>query len=486
MKTLTKLETLIDLYPNQLWLGFSEEEKQENWKKSVNHSSDLARFQAYLNSLAAEIFIHWLEEEGDLETKPKIYFDNKKLNSIWEFINGTTITIGKTKIILIPTDKDNLEEFNVPQEWIDIPEWEADYYLPIQLDLEENWLRVWGYTTHQQLKTIGKYSPLEKTYSLEKNDLIEDLNVMLVAREFCDSERVKISELSKIKDIQGEELINNWGRKLHYSPRVLIPFPQWASFIINDDWRESLYQSCLNSDAVNIITTSHDINDNLREDIVENINPIVNHDTTENINPTVNHGITQNVNLITPNMVNKINQNINLIVNNNESKLNNISTPITNKINQNLVKISGWLDDIFEQGWLKADSLFNEENLAFSTRNQSSNFDNEANIINAAKLIDLGIKLGEQSLVLLMACVPNNQGKIAITVQIHPRQGITYLPPNLKLTAMDDEGNLIQEAVISRNADNYIQLKRFSAPIGVKFALEVSLGNIKLRESFIL
>jgi len=85
-----------------------------------------------------------------------------------------------------------------------------------------------------------------------------------------------------------------------------------------------------------------------------------------------------------------------------------------------------------------------------------------------------------------MACVPNNQGKIAITVQIHPRQGITYLPPNLKLTAMDDEGNLIQEAVISRNADNYIQLKRFSAPIGVKFALEVSLGNIKLRESFIL
>lgn len=94
----------------------------------------------------------------------------------------------------------------------------------------------------------------------------------------------------------------------------------------------------------------------------------------------------------------------------------------------------------------------------------------------AAKSIDLGIKLGSQSIVLLMACVPTRDDKITVTVQNYPPQGENYLPPNLKLTALDGDDNLIQDTVISRNYDNCIQLKRFTAPHGVKFSLEISLN----------
>ncbi len=450
MELLNKLETLIDLYPEQLWLEFSEEDKQINWEKSQQHSYYLARFQAYLNSLSAEVLINWLKEEADLEENPQLYPTIEKLNSIWEFINGTTITMGKTKIVLIPTTNDNLDKCNIPQEWVDIPGWEADYYLPIQIDLTENWLRVLGYTTHQQLKNIGKYNCLEKTYSLDKDDLIEDLNIMLVAREFCNYERVAIPEIPKISENQAHILIENWGVNNGYSPRFLIAFPEWANLITDDIWREALYQNFLNSGEVNII---------LSEKTLE-------HNLTHNKESNVEH--------------NKENKAINLV---NYQRNQNIDN-----IHQKLIDISDWLEGVFSEGWLKADSLFNIQKISLATRSlNSQNGDNkQENIITAAKLIDLGIKLGSQSIVLLMACVPTRDDKITLTVQVYPPQGENYLPSNLKLSAFDEDDNLIQDTVISRNYDNCIQLKRFTAPRGVKFSLEISLNEVSLRENFIL
>ncbi|WP_017295843.1 DUF1822 family protein [Geminocystis herdmanii] len=474
MKLLKKLETLIDLYPEQLWLEFSDREKQINWEKSQQHSYDLARFQAYLNSLSAEVLINWLKEEADLEENPQLYPTIEKLNSIWEFINGTTITIGKTKIVLIPTTNDNLDKFNIPQEWVDIPGWEADYYLPIQLDLTENWLRVWGYTTHQQLKTIGKYNSLEKTYSLEKDDLIEDLNVMLVAREFCDSERVAIPEISKISENKAHILIENWGVNNGYSPRFLIPFTEWASLITDDLWREELYQHFLNSGEVNIFLSEEILEHNLNQNKEGNLKDNLEHNKEDILKHKLEHNKESNL------KHNKENNAINLT---NYQPNENI-----NNIHQKLVNISDWLEGVFSEGWLKADSLFNGQKMSLATRslNSQNSDNNQENMMTGAKLIDLGIKLGSRSIVVLMACVPTRDDKITVTVQVYPPQGENYLPPNLKLSALDEDNNLIQDTVISRDYDNCIQLKRFTAPRGVKFSLEISLNEVSLQESFIL
>jgi len=120
------------------------------------------------------------------------------------------------------------------------------------------------------------------------------------------------------------------------------------------------------------------------------------------------------------------------------------------------------------------------QTFAFATRNS------QENIIKATKLLDLGIELGEQSLVLLMACVPNPPDKISVIIQVHPAQGTKFLPPNLRLAVMDEDGNLIQQPITSRTMDNYMQLKRFSAPVGVPFTLELTLNGVTLKENFVL
>ncbi|MDZ7959053.1 MAG: DUF1822 family protein [Aulosira sp. DedQUE10] len=41
-----------------------------------------------------------------------------------------------------------------------------------------HWIRIWDYTTHEQLKNQGKYAPQERIYAIEATQMIEDLNVL--------------------------------------------------------------------------------------------------------------------------------------------------------------------------------------------------------------------------------------------------------------------------------------------------------------------
>ncbi|WP_069789404.1 DUF1822 family protein (plasmid) [Cyanobacterium sp. IPPAS B-1200] len=248
MQNINKIETLIDLYPNQLWLEFSEEEKQKYWQRTAEHSYDLARFRSYLNDLSAHTMLRWLEEE-ELEQKPIIHPSTLfKLNSIWEFVNGTTIMIGTTKIVLIPTDDYNSDDFIVPAEWVDIVGWDADYYLSVEVNLRDNWLRVRGYTTHEQIRNIGKMDIWHRNYILSQDDLIEDLNIMWVARELSISEKLPVFKVSScLTERLSLTLINQLATKYSYFLRFITLFADWAVFIAHDDSRQLLYQSLVTS-----------------------------------------------------------------------------------------------------------------------------------------------------------------------------------------------------------------------------------------------
>lgn len=72
----------------------------------------------------------------------------------------------------------------------------------------------------------------------------------------------------------------------------------------------------------------------------------------------------------------------------------------------------------------------------------------------------MGMHLGSQAVVLLVAIAEDSEQKVEILVQVHPAQGETYLQPNLKLVLVSESGMILQK-VQSRGQDNYIQLKRF-------------------------
>lgn len=146
------------------------------------------------------------------------------------------------------------------------------------------------------------------------------------------------------------------------------------------------------------------------------------------------------------------------------------------------VNLSQWFENLFETDWQPLEALFGTQNLAFSFRSDSQF--NEATI-KRAKLLNLGVQLGSQSVAILVAITPEVEQKVSILVQAHPVAGETFLPPNIKLSLLSISGETLQD-VQSRSQDNYIQLKRFRGLPGESFNIRIAFGNVTITETFVI
>lgn len=144
--------------------------------------------------------------------------------------------------------------------------------------------------------------------------------------------------------------------------------------------------------------------------------------------------------------------------------------------------LSQWFNNMFDAGWQSLEALFatDRESLSFGLR---SNFHLRSHAVKGAKTIDLGLQLGNQSVVLLMAIAPEIDEKVGILVHLHPNRGENYLLPNTKLILLSDTGEVLQE-VQSRSQDNYIQLKRFRGNCGECFSIQVAASGVSATEAF--
>jgi hypothetical protein len=175
----------------------------------------------------------------DAKVSPNI----ASLPSFWELFNGTPITFDNYRLILIPTLAVDGDELRVPQEWVDIPELAADYYIAVEVNPDDNLIKIFGYTTHEKLKNKGLLDNNDRNYSLESEDLIDDINVLGVAQQFNTSEtlRAEISPLESIPETQAKNLLERLGNPEVKFPRLEIPFSIWGSLITQSSWRKKLY-----------------------------------------------------------------------------------------------------------------------------------------------------------------------------------------------------------------------------------------------------
>lgn len=240
--------------PTQLVIHLPETLKQQAWNKSQNAGTPYSRWQSYLNQLTLEAVIPSAKEEQEATVKP--WLNRKTLANIAELVNGTAIMLGKTKVVLIPSEAEDLEELRLPQEWVDIPEWIADYYLAAQVNLDAGFLRIWGYTTHQQIKNNGTYNPTDRTYTLDNTDLITDINAFWVARELCPEEvtQVPVSPIATISSTQANNLIQRLKDTEILLPRLAIPFTIWAALIQNPAWRNGLVEKRQGIERVSVLS----------------------------------------------------------------------------------------------------------------------------------------------------------------------------------------------------------------------------------------
>jgi hypothetical protein len=127
---------------------------------------------------------------------------------------------------------------------VDIPSWAADYYLAAQVNPDDGWVRIGGYATHQQLKTNGSYDPSDRTYCLDEDDLIQDLNVLWVARQLGLEEptRSDIAPLRALSLAQTENLLQRCCDPSIAVPRLAVPFEMWGALLEHGGTRQRLYE----------------------------------------------------------------------------------------------------------------------------------------------------------------------------------------------------------------------------------------------------
>lgn len=153
-------------------------------------------------------------------------------------------------------------------------------------------------------------------------------------------------------------------------------------------------------------------------------------------------------------------------------------------IQETAVNLRKWFENAFEEGWQAVETILGtKQNLALVR--EATRIHSQVNV-KRAKMLDLGIELGEKSVVLAIAISQNGDETIKVLVQVHPSRGHAYLPQNLRLTMLSETNEALQPEVRSRSQDNYIQLRRFDGQTGDRFRIQIALDEINIIEDFVL
>ncbi|MGH8002456.1 MAG: DUF1822 family protein [Brasilonema sp.] len=154
------------------------------------------------------------------------------------------------------------------------------------------------------------------------------------------------------------------------------------------------------------------------------------------------------------------------------------------------VNLSQWLAGVFDAGWQTVESLWNQSELrsAYSFRNPNiieQNYPNQTQAFTRrAKLIDLGIQITNQPVILIVEIRPKIDQQTGVRLQLHPTNHQTYLIPGVQLTVLDESGAVFLETQ-ARSADNYLQLQ-FRGEPGEQFGVQVILNDASVTENFVI
>lgn len=106
-------------------------------------------------------------------------------------------------------------------------------------------------------------------------------------------------------------------------------------------------------------------------------------------------------------------------------------------------------------------------------------------LINARRIMDLGMQLAGNPVALMVAIFPKQDQTFAVLLRVYPMGNQTYLPTGLKLAGLYENGQPFLEVEARAEKDNYIQLK-FCAEMGEKFQVRVKINDASITEKFII
>lgn len=230
---MTSHSTLFD--PTQLCLTIDAASQTQAWQQSRAFATPNSQWNAYLNQLCLQTLLPYLREEV-----PSAH-PVPNLPLFWEFVNGAAVAWADRRIVLIPTETIDLDEIRIPQEWVDIPNWVADYYLAVQVNPDQAWVRVAGFVTHAQLKQQAQLDRIDRSYCLEGEALLPDLSALWLSQQFAsEMTRAEVAAPTALTVPEATNLIQRLGNPTLVMPRLALPFDRWAALISHGGWRQRL------------------------------------------------------------------------------------------------------------------------------------------------------------------------------------------------------------------------------------------------------
>jgi hypothetical protein len=264
-----ELEEHQHINSDSIWLEITDADLRHSEPDQQSYPNQAGLNHARLNQLCLNKFREWLTAS---ELHCQDSFTDTEMLPLWDVVNGCALNIDKYRLILIPTETLDRDELRVPQEWVDLPNLQGDYYLAVQIDLDQQLMNIWGFTSHRTLKQQGEYSSIDRTYSLPSDLLVPNLDILWMARELNLNEIVATPELPVLDLDRALVLIHQLSKPSPYSPRRKIDFSEWGSILNNPTLRTQLHQNRLQQAAFGqTLTPSFSLSDWLRAEFKQAI-----------------------------------------------------------------------------------------------------------------------------------------------------------------------------------------------------------------------
>ena len=461
-----EIQALTKIYPEHIWIN-------------VNFDSlDKCLTQAEIDLMSIAAVKEYLSDLG-LVVKSIFPSEESQLISVINLVNGFALSINGIKIAFILSHDLDLLGFEVPREWVDLSNWAADYYVPIQIDLEHNYLHLWGFISHQHLLQTATLDRNLQSYEVENIDLIDELDLLWVAGDLVASgglapERGQIASLTSLSNLEAKVLIDRLQQhKSIFSPRLVLPFEQWGA-IINSPEHLAMYINpalaitkigdwFLSQLAV-VENASNTIIDRGRvaiDEFCKQPETLPGYLAAGNKKKFGVHRIALNTDLEIHRAVKNLYTN--------QHSTNKVDLPdIDSPAGLLIHLIQSTTDETLR--WKAADYLWT---IAPDDRHNYQR-----------KIKDLGLVMQGHKLGLMVAVIPLLEQRYAILNRVYSLGNEDYLPPNVKLSLRSEANEQLCQAE-SRELvqDRCIQLY-FTASVGDRFNICVAIDNVSITEAF--
>jgi hypothetical protein len=473
MNPTLETEMLRQIYPEHVLIDLSSEQVRLNLP---SQGQDLSLSQIDLNQLCMTVVKSWISKTIELEIKPVFpcWFGGKdRLDFISKLVNGFAVQIGETKIIFIPSDSIDLEEFTVPQEWVDLPNWAANYYVPVRVDLHGQHLHLWGFISHADLKNKAQFDRVFRNYQIAGIDTIANLDLL---QEYCelhtlpksieiDAEIDSVHQLSATVDKLIQQLQQHNSR---FSPRLELPFAQWGAILNRPQWLER-YLNPETDLSVWWKSTKLAICDGW-ESIDNFINPS---QAIPALNPFKK----------LPSL----------------DRVNGISIGYDREIKAAITELYQQQNDL-----PIPDSIEREDLIPLLKHCKTAKIWWKAveylwaiqpdHPILVTRIRTLETQFAGHSIALMISMIPTPDRRIAVLARLYPTGGITHLPPGLQLTIQDDRGtNFLTNpqgepyvAIARENTKDVCIQLYFVADANDRFVSCITLDKVSISKAFTL